>query len=163
MESQIEWTFALCLFHCSLLLTQCIFIGTDNSLRVKVFEFIVLRHESCQYFRECLDLRCQFQLLYETLSVLLKLFRLNFLVSIDLINSSIKLCDVKFTLLVLHVLVVRQVFHENLGSQLIEGSSENMRFVLEELIYSVLVLHIVEDVSCKIDHILQRFVQVVAL
>ena len=61
------------------------------------------------------------------------------------------------------MLVVRQVLQEHLCGQIIECISEDMRFVLEELVYRVLVLHFVENVSSKVDDILQRFVQVVAL
>ena len=128
-----------------------------------MLQLIVLGHEVGQHFGKLLNLRGQLELFDQAIRVLLQFLRLQLLIGEQLIDALVQLLNLLAPLLVLSSLVAAQVLEQDLGAQLCEGCSEDVRLELEELIDNVLVLHRVEDVSGQSDHVFEWFVQKVAL
>jgi hypothetical protein len=132
-------------------------------LCIKVLKLVVLGHELGQNPCKFFNLRGKFQLTDQPIGVFFKLFWLDLLICVDVVDSLVQMLDFLPTLLVLASFVVLKVFQENLSCQLSEGCRENVRFKLEELIDHVLVLNTVKDVSCKSYNIFKRFIKEMAL
>ena len=118
-----------------------------------MLQLIVLRHETVQNSREFLNLTGKFELLNQTIGVLCQFFRLDFLVSVQLVDSVVQLFNLLTSFLVFVGFVISQILSQNLSRKLTEGSSENIALELEELVNDVFILDRVENVSSQSDYI----------
>ena len=144
---QVEGTGALRNLRLPLLLDGRRLEGSNDPLRIEMLQLVILGHELGEHPREFIDLRGQAQFLHQSVRVLLQLLGLDLLVRVDEVDALVEVLDLLTSLLVLARLVLGQVVQEDLSGELREGSREDVRLELEELVDSILVLYSVEDVG----------------
>jgi hypothetical protein len=128
-----------------------------------VFEFVVLRHVAAESVRKQLNEGSPLQLPDQALGVLLQLFLFYLFVGVDVVNLVFQVLDGLQSLDPLELFVVSQVLQQLLGRELAEALFENVAFVFEKLVDSVLILHRVENVGGQSHNHIQRLVQEVGL